>query len=90
MVVVVLLVMMQIIVIGCQRVPTLYWTHFLICIMTPMFSSVRASDTLLIHLTLSTDYLSTVLLANKFLANIPKKGISKLDASFTGQYYFST
>ena len=46
-----------------------------------MFSSVRTSGTLFVHLTLSTDFLSTVLLANEFLANISKKGISKLDTS---------
>ncbi len=35
----------------------------------------QVSSTLLVHLTLSTDYLTT----NEFLSNIPKKGIPTLD-----------
>ena len=66
---------------GCQKVPILYWIHSPTRILTLMFSSIRASSTLFVHLTLSTDYLSTVLLANEFLTNISKKRISKLDAS---------
>ena len=59
MVAVVLLVMMVVVwvvVTGYQRVLILCWIYFLTCILTPMFSSIRASSTLLVHLTLFTNY----------------------------------
>ena len=87
--IVVVVIVMQVVVTDYQRVLILYWIHSLTHILTPTFSSIRASNTLHIHLTLSTDHLSTALLANGFLANISKKKISILDAFFTRQYHFS-
>ena len=88
-VIMVVVIVMQVMMTGCQRALILYWIHSLTHILTLMFSSVRASNIFHIYLTLFTDYLSTTLLANGFLANIPKKRISKLDTFFTGQCCFS-
>ena len=85
----VVVIVMQVVVTSCQKALILCWIYSLTCILTPTFFSVRASGTFLVYLTLSTDYLSTALLANRFLANIPKEEISKVDAFFTGKCHFS-
>ena len=75
-------IMRQIVVITVQRAWILCQTHSLICTLDSMFSSVRASSTLLVHLTLSTNYLCYRLLylLNLYM-NIPKERISTLDGT---------
>ena len=52
-----------------QRAQILYWTHFLTHTSNLMFSSIGASGTLLVYITLSTDYLITNYYLNQIVDN---------------------
>jgi len=78
-----------VVVTAVQRVQILCWTHLLTCTLNSIFSFIKASSTLLVYLTLSTNYLTTDYCSNKFLYNILKKGMSTLDGTHRRFYHSS-
>jgi len=87
---VMMMVVRWIVVTAVQKVQILYWTYSLTHILNLMFSFVRASGTLLVHLTLSTNYLITDYCPKEFLSNISKKEMPTLDRTHRRLHHFST